>query len=210
MNDIPCSPCLTLDGAVCMHHRAAWHGGRCLTEAVLETVKDHRRWQATNHGSNRDVPDGTGPDVEWLEPVVDSARSAYVGGYPASGIEELFREEWDYPKDGTPEEQAEARSAATWLRMLREEVAEAFAAEDDEALERELVQVAALAVSWVEKLRERRLWQYGVPHRDGPGVYSAISWDHPSTVMREQHGMDWDGPVDLVRRHVGGEWEPVP
>jgi hypothetical protein len=42
-----------------------------------------------------------------------------------------------------------------WADILAEEVAEAFAESDPEKLAEELVQVAAVAVAWVEDIRSR-------------------------------------------------------
>lgn len=44
----------------------------------------------------------------------------------------------------------------TWRDILHEEVAEAFNAKDDDALELELQQVAAVATSWLMAVRRRR------------------------------------------------------
>lgn len=52
-------------------------------------------------------------------------------------------------------EQAAADGQATYVRILREEVLEAFAEEDVERLRAELVQVAAVAVQWIETLDRR-------------------------------------------------------
>jgi hypothetical protein len=145
---------------VCAVHGGIWTEAGCLTQGVLADVAEHREFQYGQYGPNRDVPDGTGQDVPWLAPIVDAARTRLaLTGKPITAyeIEGLFREEWDYPKDGTDEEKAVATATCTWMRMLREEVAEAFAQSDDRWLEEELIQVAALAVSWVERLRERRL-----------------------------------------------------
>jgi hypothetical protein len=43
----------------------------------------------------------------------------------------------------------------TWRDILHEEVCEAFAETDPEALRAELVQVAAVAVKWVEAIDRR-------------------------------------------------------
>jgi hypothetical protein len=43
----------------------------------------------------------------------------------------------------------------TWAKILAEEVAEAFAETDPAALRKELVQVAAVAVAWIEGLDRR-------------------------------------------------------
>lgn len=45
----------------------------------------------------------------------------------------------------------------SWAHILEEEVAESFAEATPEKLEAELVQVAAVAVAWLEDLRRRRL-----------------------------------------------------
>lgn len=206
-----CKRIVTPEGEVCEDHGAAWTEHGCLTLVVLAGVAEHRQFQFENYGANRDVPDGTGKDVEWLQPVVDLAQSAYTGPFTAFEIEGLFREEWDFPKGDKTPEQDEARAAATWMRMLREEVAEAFAQDDPRWLEAELTQVAALAVSWIEKIREREIYQYGVPLRDGTGVFTMAEWRSPGDVYREQHGQDHDRstPVKIVRRRLGGEWEEV-
>src|ERR1043165_159487 len=43
----------------------------------------------------------------------------------------------------------------TWRHVLREEVAEAFAETDPAAIRAELIQVAAVAVAWVEAIDRR-------------------------------------------------------
>ncbi len=50
---------------------------------------------------------------------------------------------------------AAAAGRVTWADILREEVYEAFAEDDVDKLRTELVQVAAVAVQWVEALDER-------------------------------------------------------
>lgn len=49
----------------------------------------------------------------------------------------------------------EAGAAATWRHVLLEEVFEALAEQDPERLRGELVQVAAVAVRWVEAIDRR-------------------------------------------------------
>ncbi len=53
-------------------------------------------------------------------------------------------------------EAAAARGRLTWCDVLREEVAEAFAESDPQLLRAELVQVAAVAMAWVEHLDRRQ------------------------------------------------------
>lgn len=46
--------------------------------------------------------------------------------------------------------------AGTWAHILTEEVAEAFAEADEDALRAELVQCAAVCMNWVESIDRRR------------------------------------------------------
>ncbi|MER6951259.1 hypothetical protein ABT294_45315 [Nonomuraea sp. NPDC000554] len=52
--------------------------------------------------------------------------------------------------------EAAARGELSWRHILHEEVLEAFAEDDPELLRAELVQVAAVAVKWVQALDRRR------------------------------------------------------
>lgn len=101
-------------------------------EDVLDLVRTERARQVKLYGDNADLEDGTG--TGWLTPWTwEEARH----------IEQLLREDYDrYDKP-------------TWVRLLREEMAEAFCETDPERLMEELVQVAALAVSWCEKIKMR-------------------------------------------------------
>jgi hypothetical protein len=51
---------------------------------------------------------------------------------------------------------SDAAGSTTWRQILVEEVFEAFAEEDDDKLAAELVQVAAVAVSWLRDIMSRR------------------------------------------------------
>lgn len=123
----------------CLSHgsRVSKATGRCTTAVVLQAVSAERVHQYARYGSNSRLLDGTGPDVHWIP--------AYPHG--AKDIEAVFRDDYDgHGGDG----------GASWMRLVREEIAEAFQETDPARLEEELIQVAALAVSWVEKLRERK------------------------------------------------------
>lgn len=115
--------------------RAKW---QVRTINVLEKVFNHRIEQVEMYGHNDDKPDGTGPRVQWLAPLLETE---------AVGIEAWLRE--DYEEDGGDEE-------VSWMKLVREEVAESFAEDDPDRLEEELVQVAALCVSWIETIQKRR------------------------------------------------------
>jgi hypothetical protein len=105
----------------------------------LDEVRAHRAWQAERyHDVNQTMPDGTGPDAQWIPGLP----------YDAATIETIFRLDWDYDRDPDPKEQS-------WMRLLREEVAEAFACPNTLCLREELVQIAAVAVSWIETLDAR-------------------------------------------------------
>jgi hypothetical protein len=107
------------------------------TQEVLRSVLEERRRQFDKYGTNADTEDGTGPETRWLGPFT---------GFSAAGIEAVLRADYlDF----------EEEQPVTWVHLVREEVAEAFAESDPERLEAELIQVAALCVSWVEKIRAR-------------------------------------------------------
>lgn len=124
--------------------RCPLHGGymvldhQCQTEKVLSEVREERERQFARYGTNEDLEDGTGPGAPWLFPLL---------AQPAAWIEARFRREYESHelRTGRP----------TWTRLLREEIAEAFMEDDPARLRSELIQVAALAVSWIEKLDAR-------------------------------------------------------
>lgn len=107
------------------------------TVPVLIAVLEERVQQERRYGHVNDKLEwGTGPHTQWLRPYTDE---------PASAIERLLREEY-MAQPGLP----------TWAFLVREEIAEAFLEADPARLEAELVQVAALCVSWVERIRNGR------------------------------------------------------
>jgi hypothetical protein len=206
-----CKKIPSSDGFICQTHGSAWTTEGCLMWTVLGTVAEHRQYQYETYGANRDVVDGTGPEVEWLKPVTQEVDAFHTGGFCLTGftakeIEDLFRGEWDYLNDGTEEEKAGYRKTASWMRMLREEVAEAFREDDPERLIEELTQIAALSVSWIEKIQEREIFQYGQRHPDG-SVFTMSDWRCVADVIRDQHGLAPSGSqVRVVKRPMGGEW----
>jgi len=135
---LSCSPD---SSGMCRIHGEVVEPVECPTSEVLRAVREERKRQVERYGSNAHTTDGTGPGVEWLQP---------VAAYPATEVELLFRD--DYEKH----ERKVTGQSVTWMRLVREEVAEAFKESDPQRLEEELIQVAALCVSWVEKLRARR------------------------------------------------------
>ena len=105
------------------------------TEAVLELVRQERVRQEARYGeTNRLLVGGTGPETRWLGPYTSDS---------ADDIEKTLRSDYDDWGDA---------HLPTWTHLVREEVAEAFKESDPERLAAELVQVAALCVSWVDRL----------------------------------------------------------
>ena len=108
------------------------------TVRVLTDVSVERAKQRARYGSNDDLEWGTGPETRWLIPFTYE---------PATAVERILRADY--------EEYEEATGKPTWVHLLREELAEAFAETDPIRLREELIQVAALAVSWAEKIDAR-------------------------------------------------------
>jgi len=136
---------------VITQQRCAFHGGHltttqsedliptsCQTEDVLVEVAEERARQFERYGANDDLELGMGPDARWLQPFTQ--HSAY-------SVEKSLR--LDY------EAHEATHGKPTWMHLIREEVAEAFAEGDPVKLRAELLQVAALAVSAVEKMDAR-------------------------------------------------------
>jgi hypothetical protein len=174
--------CFEINGA-CRLHGARWP---CTTKTVLQAVSMERGRQFEKYGDNTSHPDGTGPETRWLLP---------VSGNSAKRIEAQFREDY--------EDYAEEECDVTWVHLLREELAEAFMETDSRRLDEELVQLAALAVCWVEKIRERREWGVGNAHG---ATVCMPEWHSPADVMRDTHG--WGaGPWVIFYRDPGGTWK---
>lgn len=113
------------------------------TIAVLERVFKERCAQMEKHGTAmEELPDGTGPDVAWLEPVTDMR-------FDATAIQSLLRKEYEGLRGAeNPDGQY---GQLTRMHLVREELAEAFELDgDDPAFIDEILQVAALCVQWAE------------------------------------------------------------
>ena len=102
-----------------------------LREVLAERGRQHAKWGEQN------LSDGTAgvtPDAATWDRVTARADAARA--------RRLCQE-------------AAASGYCTWMHVLREEVAEAFAEEDPALLRAELIQVAAVAVAWVEAIDRR-------------------------------------------------------
>lgn len=110
------------------------------TVRVLDEVFEERVRQEKRYGHvNDELYDGTGPEVRWLLGVEDAMPAKEIAARLRTAYEE-FEAETGHP---------------TWLHLVLEEVAESFECDTADRLEEELLQVAALCVSWVERLRKR-------------------------------------------------------
>jgi len=106
---------------------------------TLEKVFEERVRQVARYGHNDELADGTGPEVMWCP---------WGAPLTALDLERVFRADYEAYEleNGEP----------TWMHLVREELAEAFAESNPDRLEEELIQVAALCVSWVETLQKRK------------------------------------------------------
>ena len=125
----------------CGIHGDRWMPGEgfCLTVQVLMEVRAERERQFTLHGNNAETLDGTGPDVMWLYPFTS---------FSAEWIEKTLRVSYEATSMTGP---------VSWMQIAREEIAEAFQETDPERLAEELIQCAAVFVSWAAKVRGRAL-----------------------------------------------------
>ena len=91
---------------------------------AIECIKEERARQDRKWGPDRSHPNGTGSPG--TKDVADIARME---------CDNAFRGGW-----------------GTWRHILEEEVKEAFAEENPEALAAELIQVAAVCVAWIQDI----------------------------------------------------------
>jgi hypothetical protein len=110
---------------------------RMATEQVLVEVKGERlrqeaKWGEQNH------PDGTGAVWEFC--------SGMHAGWAVEAADDARRRCQEAP---------DRTWGDTYALILNEEVAEAFAEDDPARVREELIQVAAVAVAWVEAIDRR-------------------------------------------------------
>jgi len=109
-----------------------------LIEVMDERKRQHVRWGEQSH------PDGTGSNVEPLA-VMTATTPAYCY-LAAAELAQLAREDC---------QGAFAAGGGTYQHVLKEEFFEALAEADPVLLRAELIQVAAVAVAWVEAIDRR-------------------------------------------------------
>lgn len=108
-----------------------------LSEVGDERTRQDKKWGQQNH------PDGTGSTAFSWVAIVDLVENRSIDNDDAASA---ARFSCDFNFRG---------GRGTWADILLEEVAEAYAEDDPDRLRAELVQVAAVAVAWVEAIDRR-------------------------------------------------------
>lgn len=111
-----------------------------LTEIAAEREAQDARWGQQNH------KDGTAPDRGW----VGAGFAERVRNHP-------MRDDRDYFQQWAKDRCASlfAGGQGTWEAILTEEWAEVVAEADEAKLRKELIQLAAVAVAWIEAIDRR-------------------------------------------------------
>ena len=116
---------------------------------VLREVQAERVRQAVKHGDQSHLPDGTGPDAILLElPAYQHCADA----------DDLAR--WAKARTQAASQNEGGDGSITFEHILTEEWAEAIAERDPAKLRAELIQVAAVAVQWIQAI-DRRMTSSG-------------------------------------------------
>jgi len=115
--------------------RAAFH-----RDVILGEIGFERRCQEEKHGDQSHLPNGTGPGL--VVPTTLFGTREYVA--------EVAKARTDAASESL------GNGSITFEHILTEEYHEALAESDDVKLRRELIQLAAVAVQWVEAIDKRR------------------------------------------------------
>jgi hypothetical protein len=133
------------------------------TIRALELVFNERCRQMLLHGdAMAHLPDGTGPDTEWLSPLSNvpawEAQQDFRDDYESRlytcgscGFKTAIRGDIKNHAAALGHHGWEDNGQLTKMHLIREELAEAFElAGDDPSFVEEILQVAALCVQWAE------------------------------------------------------------
>lgn len=115
-----------------------------LDDIRAERARQDAKWGEQNH------PDGTGPLVQPLAGVYGVVAESSI----AITLARVFTQRTNHRFSGDDDTDPRDRPG-TWADILLEEVFEALAEEDVDALRRELIQVAAVASQWAEAIDRR-------------------------------------------------------
>lgn len=131
-------------------------GPRVLNSALADVGQEVRREALRSigkHGDQVHLPDGTGPGTRPLGVYGDRASNYWQGLDHRSVAFQLAEQATLDTKAHSQNEGGDG--TVTWWHILREEVLEAAAESDPEALRAELIQVAAVAMKWAEAIDRR-------------------------------------------------------
>ncbi|MFD3802610.1 hypothetical protein ACFWTC_03055 [Streptomyces sp. NPDC058619] len=149
-----------------------------------EELDAERARQLQKFGDQRH-PDGTGPNTPVWAPLLPADRFAAAAR--------------------TRCQHAAERGDLTWLHVLNEEVAEAFAESDPTKLRAELIQIAAVCAAWVSDLDRRPAdcpaCEVGIDHDVHCPTPESHNWgcgcptdERPAAAQREAEAEPWDAP----------------
>ncbi len=121
----------------------------CVTRSALndvfaERLRQDEKWGEQNH------PNGTGPKTTPVADIVRGPANEVVNRHYAFGLA--------YQAKTATDKLAKA-GMLTYRDIFLEEVFEAMAEEDPAKLRAELIQCAAVAVAWVEKIDRDEAWK---------------------------------------------------
>lgn len=124
---------------------------------VLTQIKAEAARSIEKHGEQRHLPMGTGPDsrpldtMDYLRPLFDDVTAMYGRGLrPSTDARHLADQATLDTKAHSQNEGGDG--TITWWHILREEVFEAAAESDPDALRAEMIQVAAVALKMIDAL----------------------------------------------------------
>jgi len=112
---------------------------------VLCEVQAERVRQATKHGDRSHLPDGTAPDA-----ILEDLPAAYQNTVRADDLAQ-----WAKARTQAASQRESGDWSLTFEHILTEEWAEAIAESVPAKLRAELIQVAAVAVQWVQAIDRR-------------------------------------------------------
>ena len=115
-----------------------------ITDVIQERIRQDLKW-----GEPKRQPDGTGPERRPLRGIA-VAHEDFHGGDPLDPAQATAKQLEEFAKDAI--NKSARIGSVTFAEILLEEVFEALAESDRAKLRAELVQVAAVAVKWVEVL----------------------------------------------------------
>lgn len=121
---------------------------------VLGEVAEERYHQLVKHGDQTHLLNGTGPYA--LGSLIADGRHRYAGG-----LARWAKARTDAASQGAGD------GAVTFEHILTEEWAEAMTESDPARLRAELMQVAAVAVQWIEAIDARSAIRPGSPTEEG-------------------------------------------